>query len=116
LAENTDKVKALKAAYPNERLGSDVRDNTNWNSYASRHYDAYGALIDDTVVLHEQYIAAHPSTSTEPTASAAPTNDSAVSSGPEDAPASSLDASVSPSTAPTSDVASPTPSDTPLPS
>ena len=49
-------------------------------SYASRHFDASGQLIDDTVVLHEQYMAAHPSSGAQPAAPAnAPTDNSVVS-------------------------------------
>jgi hypothetical protein len=98
LAENSDRIKGLQTAYPNEHLGSDVRDNTTWNSYASRHYDANGQLIDDTVALHEQYMAGHPDGSTEPAASA-----------PSDT-VRSPDASVSPS-----DASSPSPLPTEAP-
>jgi hypothetical protein len=112
LAENNDRLKALQAAYPNEELGSDIRDHMTWNSYASRHYDASGQLIDDTVVLHEQYMAAHPATSTEsaPVAPAtkAPTGNSVASPVPSDVTASDV-ASPTPST----DAAAPT--DTPTP-
>ncbi len=70
LADNDEHVKALQAAYPNEILDkSDIKRNSTYNSYASRHYDAQGNLIDDTVVLHEQYVAAHPSPSATPTES-----------------------------------------------
>ncbi len=51
-ARKNDRVKALETAYPNEHLaGSDIRDHMTWNSYASRHWDAAGNLIDDTVEL-----------------------------------------------------------------
>jgi hypothetical protein len=97
LAVEDAKVKAFEQAYPNEILSKgDVKYKTEWNSYAARHYDASGALIDDTVVLHEQYLTAHPATSTEPSASP-------VSS---DMPVNSQEASVSPTTAPAGDMAS----------
>jgi hypothetical protein len=109
LAENNDRVKALQVAYPNEELGSDIRDHMTWNSYASRHYDAQGQLIDDTVVLHEQYLAAHPSTA--PTASptdSASTAPAAQAPAPAAAPANNPATSSAPSDVPPSDVASPT--------
>jgi hypothetical protein len=104
LAENSGKVKALQAAYPNEHLGSDVRDNTTWNSYASRHYDASGQLIDDTVVLHEKYMAAHPSASPQPAAPATDSTSPSITPDQSAAPAQSM--------APV-DTSSPAPTDTP---
>jgi hypothetical protein len=102
LAESNPKVITAQNAYRNERLRlSDVKNHTDYNSYASRHYDASGSLIDDTGVLHEQYLPSHPATSTEPSASP-------VSS---DIPVNSTDASVSPSDASS---ASPVPTDAPL--
>ncbi|MGA8311275.1 MAG: hypothetical protein WB755_14670 [Terriglobales bacterium] len=122
IATNDEKVKALEAAYPHEILSkTDVAANRTWNSYASRHYDSNGQLIDDTVMLSQQEAA---SVSTEPSASAAAADAPAVSPGPSDTPVSSPDASVFPSDAasalpadsiaPAGDMASPTPSDTPL--
>jgi hypothetical protein len=118
MAANDEKVKALQAAYPNEILDeADVGANRSWNSYSSRHYDAQGNLIDDTVELHKQFEAAHPSpaanTPTDTTAPAAnaPAADSvspsatpvADSTAPSIAPAD-----ISPTPSPT-DVSSPTP-------
>jgi len=98
----------LQAAYPSEKLlPADVRDNKAYNSYASRHYDVYGQLIDDTVVLHEQYMAAHPPTSPHINR----TQRFPVSSG---IPVSGPDASVSPSDGSAGDMTSPMPSDMPL--
>ena len=57
LAANNSDVIAMQQAYPNEVLSY----HEKLNSYASRHYDAQGNLIDDTVVLHQQYLATHPS-------------------------------------------------------
>jgi hypothetical protein len=114
LATNDEKVRALESAYPNEILDkSDVAANRKWNSYESRHYDANGQLIDDTVALHAEYMAAHPDGSTEPAASAAPTDAPVASPTPSDA-ANSPDASVAPYDASTGDMASPMPSDMPL--
>lgn len=85
LAEKDSNFIALQNAYPNEKLiWMDIKNNETWNSYASRHYDASGALIDDTVP---------------------PTQQQAVS-----APANIPVASAAPSGTPTSNVASPTPS------
>jgi hypothetical protein len=116
LAENDSEVIALQKAYPDERLRSnDVNTNTAFNSYASRHYDPQGNLIDDTVVLHEQYMATHPSAvpnaspsdSTAPAAPAnAPASNPTTSPAPTDTPISSPDASISPSDTPS---VSPTP-------
>jgi hypothetical protein len=98
LAENDEKVKALQAAYPNEILAkADILSGHTYNSYASRHYDANGELIDDTVVLSQEKAAS-----------------SAPSPGPSETPVSSPDASVAPSDASAGDMASPMPSDMPV--
>jgi hypothetical protein len=125
LADKNTTVVAARAAYPTEQLrGSDVDNHTAYNSYASRHYDTQGNPIDDTVVLHEQYLAAHPSA--VPGASPIDTASSAAAAqapAPNDAaPAANAPAadSVSPTSTPdqvtASDVsASTAPTDTPTP-
>jgi hypothetical protein len=104
LAQNNDIATGYQKAYTSETgFPYDIKHNAAYNSYASRHYDAQGNLIDDTVVLHEQYMAAHPSTSTE----AAPAAES-VSPAP--------DQSTTPDATPSavqSDTTSPAPSDAP---
>ena len=119
LATNNDRVRALQSAYPQEvPFIGDVRDHMTWNSYASRHYDAQGNLIDDTVVLHEQYMASHPGVT--PIPSDVPANNAAGSApadvSPSDtvSPSATPNASVAPSDTPIpSDSATPAPSDTP---
>ena len=128
LAENNPRVLALQKAYPNEiPIYSDVKHNTTYNSYKSRHYDVSGALIDDTVVLHQQYLTAHPSASAEPVAPAvesllpsitpdqsAPADTSSPTPSPAESVSPTPEASVSPSDTP-SIVPTETPTDTPAP-
>jgi hypothetical protein len=87
----------LQSAYPDEILSkSDVVANRTYNSYASRHYDASRQLIDDTVELHKQYIATHPSSLTNlPADSTAPAANASI-------------APVAPTDSPTSEGTSPT--------
>ncbi len=104
LAENSAWVKRLREAYPQEvPFFGKVQNHIEYNSYASRHYDASGALIDDTVEFHKQFAATHPSATNLPADSAAPPQ-------PANAPANNSVSSPAPSDAPTSDTASPTPS------
>jgi len=117
LAENDDNVKALQVAYPNEILfKGDIESGITYNSYVSRHYDSAGSLIDDTVELHKQFIATHPSSITnlpaDSTASAnTPAANSVASPVPSDTPVSSPDTSAPPAT----DSPAPSPSDSPAP-
>jgi hypothetical protein len=113
IAESNQRVKDLQVAYPSEVLYADyIKNDYTWNSYVSRHYDASGALIDDTVVLHEQYMAEHPSAAAQP---AAPAN--SASTGPSGPATDSTSPSITPdqsaapaqSTAP-ADTSSPVPS------
>jgi hypothetical protein len=125
LAENDDRTKALQAAYPNELLSKENAQNGfSYNSYASRQYDASGQLIDDTVVLHEQYMAAHPSdaipsdmpANNPPSDNGAPQANApaAGSVSPSATPGQSTAPDVSVSVAPT-DSPTPTPTDSPTP-
>jgi len=68
-----------------------------WNSYASRHYDASGQLIDDTVVLTGQMTTSGLANSPADMPNA-PANDSATSPTPSDTPVSSPAASAAPAT------------------
>jgi hypothetical protein len=115
LTSNNKRVKELTRAYPEETpFEPNVKLGHSFNSYASRHYDAKSELIDDTVVLHEQYLAAHPSTSGEPSASAVPS-----ANNPATEPAESVEPSVvpTPTTEPTIEpTLTPEPTATPAPS
>jgi hypothetical protein len=102
LAETNHRLKQLETAYPNEIL-FDVDLNNNWtyNSYASRHYDAQGSLIDDTVELHKAYMAAHPEAVTPsdiPTNSPSANDNALQQNTPAESasPAATQEASISP--------------------
>ena len=91
LAMDSERVRALQAAYPTEVLQeSDIKLGITYNSYASRKYDAKGELIDDTVVLSQ--------------AMKAGASPSPVVSEPASEPPS-----ISPSSAPTEETVSPSP-------
>jgi hypothetical protein len=93
LAATNRRVRAFQDAYPHEDSSQyDAQDI--WNSYPSRHYDSNGALIDDTVELHKQFMSTHPSP-----AANTPADNTAPASGP----ASNSAASPVPSDTPTSD-------------
>jgi len=99
LAENSAWVKRLREAYLQEvPFFGKVQNHIEYNSYASRHYDASNALIDDTVELHKQFMATHPSLAKKP-----PVDNTAQD-------ASNSGSPVTPTDTPTNDVASPTPS------
>jgi hypothetical protein len=117
LSQDNERVKALRAAYPREILaGVDTGAKSTWNSYTSRHYDTKSELIDDTVVLHEQYMAAHPSISSEPPSSTVPAANTPASepAEPSVAPTPTAEPSVEPSLTP-EPTATPAPEITPTP-
>jgi hypothetical protein len=132
LVEENNSFKRLRDAYPDEiPFALDVRNGHSFNRYTSRHYDAQGNLIDDTVVLHEQYLAAHPSVSStnelQPNVPAANKQTPPVASeslAPSPTPAESVEPtlaptpeeSASPTPTPTQvEAGTPTPTDTPIP-
>lgn len=100
LAAKSDRVRALEAAYPKEIITAfDIRYHGDLNSYAKRHYDAQGNLIDDTVELAKQHVAAsnEPAQPSTPAANTPATESVSPSATPDQAPA---DTAVSPSEIP----------------
>jgi hypothetical protein len=114
LSNGDERVRQLQSAYPNEVvLKADADRGNAKNAYQFRKFDVAGNVLDDTVVLHEQYLAAHPSISSEPAASPAP-----AANTPGSEPAESVEPSVAPTlaTEPTAEpTLTPEPTATPAP-
>src|SRR5690348_9024594 len=110
-AEANGNVRALKKAFAQEELlDADVTHGHTWNSYASRHYNANGELIDDTVELAKQHANANAAPSSAPASeSASPSASFEPTTSPTLTPAES----VSPS--PIEEPSAPTPSPTEVP-
>jgi hypothetical protein len=122
LAESDGRFQHLASVYPTEVvMSADINAHNVQNAYASRRFDHAGALIDDTVELHNQLKASTSPTSGNTSANAPADNSAASSPDPSDAPTTDV-ASPTPSTdvttptaAPAPDSDAPTPSDNPVP-